>query len=95
MYISFTSSRPAKEQSQQLEEFLETFLPRMRKFTGVRAIYHFARPENGEDTTIVIWESEEVMKQYRESELIKEAIAFEKKNKLPSTRESYSLIRSL
>jgi heme-degrading monooxygenase HmoA len=95
MIISFTSSRATKEQLIQLDGFLESFLPNMRQFPGVKAIYHFARPDREDASTIVIWESEAALKLYRESDLIKEALAFEKKNNLPGTREAYPVIISL
>ena len=71
-----------------------TFLPRTRRFPGVIAIYHFARPDQGDEKTIAIWESAEALKTYRESDLVKEAVAFEKKMGLPSTREAYPLINA-
>jgi heme-degrading monooxygenase HmoA len=93
MMISITSSQVTTETSQQVEAFLQT-LPRMRQFPGVIAIYHFARPDQGDEKTIAIWESAEALKAYRESDLAKEAIAFEKKMGLPSTREAYPLINA-
>jgi heme-degrading monooxygenase HmoA len=95
MMISITSSRPTKEQSQELERFLETFLPRMRMFPGVVAIYHFARADQGEESTVTIWEGEEALNRYRESSLVQEAVALEKKLTLHTTREAYPLIRVL
>jgi heme-degrading monooxygenase HmoA len=97
MFISFTStsSRMTMEQSARLTKFLEAFLPRMRKFPGIQAIYHYDQPEKGTASTLVIWESQEAMQNYRQSELIKEALAFEKEYGLPGTREAYPLIFSL
>ena len=66
----------------------------MRRFPGVIAIYHFARPDQGDEKTIAIWESAEALKAYRESDLVKEAVAFEKKMGLPSTRGAYPLINA-
>jgi heme-degrading monooxygenase HmoA len=94
MYISITSSQ-TDEQSPKVEGFLKTFLPKMRGFPGVIAIYHYSRPEKGAETTIVIWESEEALKRYRASDLIKESIAFEKKQNLQGIREAYPLKLSL
>jgi heme-degrading monooxygenase HmoA len=79
----------------QTEAFLETFLPKMWQFPGVRAIYNYARPDQGDDYTVVIWENEAALKQYRKSMLIKEAIAFEKKTHLPETREGYPILIAL
>ena len=94
MLISITSSQVTTETSQQVEAFLQTFLPRMRQFPGVIAIYHFARPDQGDEKTIAIWESAEALRAYRESDLVKEAVAFEKKMGLPSTREAYPIINA-
>jgi heme-degrading monooxygenase HmoA len=94
MMISITSSQVTTETSQQVEDFLQTFLPRMRRFPGVIAIYHFARPDQSDEKTIAIWESAEALKAYRESDLVKEAIAFEKKMGLPSAREAYPIINA-
>jgi heme-degrading monooxygenase HmoA len=66
----------------------------MRQFPGVIAIYHYARPDRGDDSTVVIWESEVALKLYRQSELVKEAMAFEKKLNLLATREVYPLTYS-
>jgi quinol monooxygenase YgiN len=94
MMISITSSQVTTETSLQVEDFLQTFLPRTRRFPGVIAIYHFARPDQGDEKNIAIWESAEALKTYRESDLVKEAVAFEKKMGLPSTREAYPLINA-
>ena len=95
MMISITSGQYTGEQARQTEDFLQAFLPRMRQFPGVIAIYHFVRLDKGDENTIVIWESAEALKAYRESDLVKEAIAFEKKMGLPTTREAYSIITAL
>lgn len=95
MLISITSSQITAETFPQVEGFLQTFLPRMRQYPGVIAIYHFAQPDQGDERTIAIWENPEALKAYRESDLVKEAIAFEKQLNLPSTREAYPLIQAL
>ena len=95
MFITITSGKVPSELSEKLEKFLQELLPKMRQLPGVRAIYHYSKPEAGEVKTIVIWEDEESIKAYREGELIKEAIAFEKENNLSSTREIYPLTFSL
>jgi heme-degrading monooxygenase HmoA len=95
MMISITSGRYTGEQAQQAQDFLQAFLPRMRQFPGVIAIYHFDRSDRGDEYTLVIWESAEALKAYRESDLIKEAIAFEKKTGMPTTLEAYPIIAAL
>jgi quinol monooxygenase YgiN len=91
MFITLTTSQPDADQSTKMEAFLATFLPRLERQPGVVAVYHFLRPEKGNDTTIIIWESQEALKSYREGTLVQEAIAFEKKLGAPATRESFPL----
>jgi hypothetical protein len=95
MFISITTGRLPKEKLTQMDAFLGSFLPRMRQFPGVKAIYFYSRPDSGDASTIVIWESQEALENYRQSELIKEAFAFEQEYSLPGTREAYPLIFSL
>ena len=92
MFITITTSKATPEQLHEVETFLHEFLPRLKQQPGVLAIYHYARPEQGDGSTIIIWENEEAVQAYRRSELLKEAIAFEQAHHLPSTREGYPLI---
>ena len=94
MFITITTSKVTPEQSKQVENFLNKFLPRMKQRPGIIAIYHYSRPDKGDESTVVIWESPESVKSYRESSLIKEAIAYEQKLGLheTTTREGYPLI---
>jgi quinol monooxygenase YgiN len=92
MYITITSSQVKPSQVQEVENFLKNFLPRFRQQPGIVSIYHYHRPEMDDESTIVIWENQASLKAYRESDLIKEAIAFEEKHQLKSTREAYPLI---
>jgi heme-degrading monooxygenase HmoA len=92
MYITITSSKVPPEHSERVEIFLRDFLPRLKQQKGVLAIYHFARQDKDDESTLVVWKSQEDVKRYREGELIKEAIAFESQLNLPSTRDSYPLI---
>jgi heme-degrading monooxygenase HmoA len=92
MFITITTSKVTPEQMKQVEGFLEGFLPRLKHQLGVIAIYHYARPEKGDESTIVVWENQEAVKTYRESDLIKEVIAFETRHNLPATREGYPLV---
>ena len=91
MFITITSSKVDSMQSEKVDKFLAEFLPRFQKQPGVNSIYHFDRPDKGDEVTVVVWESAEAVKAYRQSELIKEAIEFEKANNLPATREGYPL----
>lgn len=92
MFITITTSKATPEQFHEVETFLQEFLPRLKQQPGVLSIYHYARPEQGDESTIIIWENEEAVKAYRRSELIQEAMAFEQAHRLPSTREGYPLI---
>lgn len=91
MFITITSSKVDSMQSEKVEKFLAEFLPRFQKQPGVKSIYHFDQPDKGDEVTVVVWESADAVKAYRQSELIKEAIEFEKANNLPATREGYPL----
>ena len=95
MYISFTGGKTSKEAEEEVEKFLKEFLPRMRKLPSVVAIYHYSRPELGDNSTVVIWKDREAMLAYRNGDLIKEVGNFEKKMGLSVTRESYPLSISL
>ena len=92
MYITLTRSEGTPEQLRQTGEFLAEFLPRVKKQqAGLLAVYHFDRPDKGDDLTIMIWENEDALKAYRQSALVKEAMAFEQAHKMPGTREAYPL----
>ncbi len=91
MFITITSSKVNADQLQEVETFLSDFLPRFEQQPGVAAIYHYIRPDQGDEVTVVIWENQEAVKAYRESALIQEATTFEKKHNLPATREGYPL----
>jgi hypothetical protein len=50
MLISITSSQVTPEQAEQVEAFLVQFLPRLkREQPGVVAVYHYARPDKGDE----------------------------------------------
>ncbi len=50
MVISFTSSKVTPEQGREVEEFLSGFLPRLKaEQSGVVAIYHFTKAQEGEE----------------------------------------------
>ena len=92
MYITITKSQVPPDKLEKVESCLKEFFPRFQKQPGVISIYHYARVEFGDESTIVIWEDQESVKAYRESELIKEALAFEESLGLKSSREGYPLI---
>jgi heme-degrading monooxygenase HmoA len=89
MFVTITSSQVSAEQSEKIEAFLATFLPRVKQLPGVVAIYHYTRPDKGDDSTIIVWESRAALQAYRDGDLIQEAIAFEKQHDLTTTREGY------
>ena len=89
MWITNTTSQVTREQRVEVEKFPGAFLPKMKPQPGVVAIYHYARPEVEDESTVIIWRDQESLTAYREGELIKEAIAFEQKLGLKSTREAY------
>jgi quinol monooxygenase YgiN len=95
MIISITSSKYTEEQRPKVEAYLKTFLARMRLMPGVVSIYHYARPDKGDEHTLVIWENEAALKAYRQSDLVKEAMAFEQAQGLPGTREAYPILLAL
>ena len=91
MVISLTTSRVTPEQAQQVEDFLQGYLPKVQQEPGVVSIYHFHRPDPGQSTTIITWETDEARQAYRESELIAEAVALERKLDLTSVRKAHPL----
>ena len=70
-------------------------MPKVKQLPGAVAAYHFARPEKSEITTIIIWKDKEALMAYRQGDLIKSAIDFERKNGLKSTRDAYPLTISV
>ena len=91
MFITLTTGRGTRAQIQAAMTFLQAFLPRLEQQPGVVAAYQYTRPEHDDHTTVIIWESEEAMRAYRASDLVREAMAFEQANNLPATREGYPL----
>ncbi len=91
LFITITTSKGTPAQLQAAANFLREFLPRLERQPGVVATYHYSRPEQGDDTTIIIWENEDAVRAYRSSDLIREVIAYEQAAGLPATREGYPL----
>jgi heme-degrading monooxygenase HmoA len=57
--------------------------------------YHFMKPNRGEEVTAIIWESEDARADFRESELIKEALELKQRLGVASTREAHPLTLAL
>jgi heme-degrading monooxygenase HmoA len=87
MVLTVTTSVLDAEQLAHVESFLVGFLPRMREAPGVVEILHYADRESGRAQTLVVWESEADVRAYRESALVKEAMAFEKSVGAPGDRK--------
>jgi len=87
MILTVTESVLNPEQLARVESFLAGFLPRMREAPGVVEILHYADRESGRAQTLVVWEGEADVRAYRESELVKEAMAFEKSVGAPGDRK--------
>jgi len=92
MFITTTTSKPRADQMENVETYLAAFLPRLKELPGIIAVYHFLRPEQQEDVTIIVWKDQTALKNYRESPLFQEAVAYEKENQIPSAREGFPLV---
>ena len=79
MIVTVTEGHPNEAQRVQTDAFLADFLPRMKMEPGVVEILHYTDPESRATVTVVVWESEAAVGRYREGELIKEAMAFERR----------------
>ncbi len=95
MLISFTSSIPTADEAEKIEEFLSEFIPRMRKHDGVEGIFHYANTRTGRHTTVVLWRDDEARNAHVNSDLIKEAIAFEQATGNTATREAFPVLIGL
>jgi heme-degrading monooxygenase HmoA len=96
MVIGFTTSTVAPEQDREVEAFLGEFLPRLKgRVAGGRGGLSLHEARQGEEVTAIIWSNEDAEVAYRESELIKEALALEQRLGLASRREAYPLTLAL
>lgn len=86
MVVTITASQMDAKELDAVEAFLSEFLPRMKREPGIVEIVHYVQQDQGKATTLVIWESEDHVRRYREGDLIKEAVAFEQSLQLSSTR---------
>ncbi len=91
MVISFTTSKLSADQASQVDTFLQGFLSRLVELPGVVAAYHFTNETAGESTTVIVWRDDESRLAYRNSDLIKEAMKFERQMGISSSREAYPL----
>lgn len=91
MYITITNSQVTDEQRERVEAFLADFLPRLEQRFDVEAAYHFDRPDHGDTWTIIVWQDQEAVQVYRDSDLFQEALAQEQELGTESTREGYPL----
>ena len=89
--ISITSSRPGPREQMEVDRFLAGFLPRLEHEPGVVAVYHYMNDATGESTTLIVWEDEASRLAYRESTLVGEAMAFEHRVGLASSRVAFPL----
>jgi heme-degrading monooxygenase HmoA len=95
MFITTTIVKGLPNQISETEKFLYDFLPKLKKFPGVISVYNYNLHDKGESNTIVIWENEDAVKTYWNSELIKEPTEFIKNNNSTVTRESHPLFIDL
>jgi hypothetical protein len=95
MHVTITKTKESSQSYVETEKFLKSFLPKLRKFPGVTGVYAYYDNENGEGNTIVLWESDDAVKAYWSSELIKEPNAFGVNSNVTITRESHPLTISL
>jgi heme-degrading monooxygenase HmoA len=89
MFVTITKTKESSQSYVETEKFLKSFLPKLRKFPGVTGVYAYYDKENGEGNTIVLWESEDAVKAYWSSELIKEPAEFGKSKNVTITRALY------
>jgi heme-degrading monooxygenase HmoA len=87
MFVTITKTKESSQSYVETEKFLKTFLPKLRRFPGVTGIYSYYNDKTGEGNTIVLWESEDAVKSYWSSELIKEPKEFSEKNNVTITRK--------
>jgi len=91
MFLSVTTSHPSAEEWKIIKPFMAQFIPRLRQVPGVHAAYFSYREDKGDETTFIVWENTEAIQTYRESPLFQEAVEFEKKHGLSSTRDGFPI----
>ena len=95
MFITITSTQEASQDYTATEKFLSEFLPRLRRYPGVLSVYSYNIKDKGKGNTIVIWENEDAVKSYWNSELIKETAEFAVKSNVTITRGTFPLAIAL
>jgi heme-degrading monooxygenase HmoA len=91
MYLTITTSKVTEEDLKIIKPYMDQFLPRLKKVPGVLAVYYSIRPDKGDETTFIVWESTEALQAYRKESLFKEAADFEEAHGFASTRDAYPL----
>jgi quinol monooxygenase YgiN len=89
MFITITTSHPSQEEWKVIKPFMAKFIPSLRQVTGVHAVFFSYREDKGDETTFIVWENTQAIQTYRESSLFQEAVEFEKKYGLSSTRDGF------
>jgi quinol monooxygenase YgiN len=89
MFITITTNHPSQDEWKIIKPFMVQFIPRLRKIKGVHAVYFSYREEKNDETTFIVWENPQSIQSYRESALFQEAVEFEKKYGLSSTRDGF------
>ena len=89
MFITITTSRPSQQEWKLIKPFMANFIPKLRKLPGVQAVYFSYREDKGDETTFIVWENTQAIQNYRESTLFQEAVDFEIKHGLSSTRDGF------
>ena len=54
MFITTTISKPRADQIESVETYMASFLPRLKELSGVEAVYHYLRPEQHEDPSVIL-----------------------------------------
>ena len=96
MYVTITASKGlSRERPERVHVFLDEFLPRLKRQPGVKEILHGASPDGRDVTTVIVWETADDAKRYRESDLIREPIALETELGMASTRGGFAASQHL
>jgi hypothetical protein len=96
VYVTITASSDlSSEQAERVHGFLDEFLPRLMQQPGVKEILHGASPDGHGAHTVIVWETPDDAKRYRESDLIREPMALETELGLSSTRDGFAVTTHL